>query len=114
MHTLKDFVIFGLFCIVFAFVMLYDLTGGDVYDVNYKSGEWMYRTVETHETLEMFIDSSKGWVEKTKTQSGDIAGLPYVCWEAMQIKKGQQRDSLSVIDFGDVRVAVSCNITDYV
>jgi hypothetical protein len=28
MSKLKDFVIFGLFCVVFAFVMLYDLTGG--------------------------------------------------------------------------------------
>ena len=28
MNKLKDIVIFGLFCVVFAFVMLYDLTGG--------------------------------------------------------------------------------------
>lgn len=92
---------------------LSNATGGDVYDVNYKGGEWMYHAVETFETIEMFLDSSKGWAERTKAQSGEIAGLPFVCWESMQVKKGQQRDSLSVIDFGDVRVAVSCNISDY-
>lgn len=101
---------------------LTDATGGDVYDINYlqhqhqrpENGAWMYHAVETFETLEMFLDSSKGWAERSKVQSGEIAGLPFVCWESMQVKKGQQRGSLSVIDFGAVRVAVSCNISDYV
>jgi hypothetical protein len=88
-------------------------TDGEVYDVDYKDGEWMYRAVETHETLDMFLNSSKAWAEKSKPESGIIAGLPYVCWEVMQAIKGQPRDSLSVIDFGDFRVAVACNITNY-
>lgn len=92
---------------------LSDATGGDVYDADYKDGEWMYRAVETFETIELFLASSKGWAERSKAQQGAIAGLPYICWEEMQAYKGQQRGSLSVIDFGDVRVAVSCNICDY-
>lgn len=36
--------------------------------------------------------------------------LAIVCWSQMQARKGGARDSLSVLDFGDVRVAVSCDM----
>ena len=88
-------------------------TKGEVYDHEYSGGEWMHRAAETHETIENFVDSSKNWQEHTTPKFGEIAGLKFVAWSKMQANKGQSRDSLSVLDFGDIRVAISIDLTDF-
>jgi hypothetical protein len=86
-------------------------TNGEVFDLEYNGGEWMLRAVETQETLEQFAESSADWNDCSATKRGEIAGLPFVAWSRVQVRKGDTRDSLSVIDFGDRRIAVSVDLT---
>ena len=89
-------------------------TKNEIYDPEWNGGEWMIGAVETHETIENFIDSSdKYWAESTSPKMGEIAGMKFVAWKQMQIKKGAQRQALSVIDFGDARFAIDCDLTDF-
>lgn len=89
-------------------------TGGDqLYDPEWKGGEWMVEAVETHETLEQFEESSAKWAERSAIQRGEIAGLPYLCWSKVQTRKGAPRRSLWVIDFGDVRIAIDADARFY-
>ena len=81
-------------------------TNNELFDADYKDGEWMVEFVETHETLEQFEESSKGWNERTAMKTGDIAGFPFRAWKTAQAVKGQPRQSMSVIDLGDVRIAL--------
>lgn len=76
-------------------------------------GEWMVEAVETHETLEQWEESAKGWNERTQMKRGEIAGLPFLAWKTMQAIKGQPRRSMSVIDFGDVRFAIDADLTNF-
>ena len=89
-------------------------TNGNVYDANFEGGTWMMEAVETHETIEQFIESSKNWAECCKMQCGTIAGFPFVVWKNMQIHKGAQRRSMAVIDLGDVRFAIDAELGDFV
>ncbi len=82
-------------------------TNNELFDADYKGGEWMVDAVETAETLEQFQDSSKTWSERTAMKNGEIAGFKFVAWKSAQIRKGQGRDSISVIDFGDSRVVLT-------
>lgn len=88
-------------------------TKGEVYDHEYNGGEWMYRAVQTAETIDQFVESSKNWKECTAPKFGEIAGMKFVVWTSMQASKGQQRGSLSVVDFGDHRMAISTDLTNY-
>jgi len=81
-------------------------TNSELFDADYKDGEWMVESVETHETLEQFEESSKGWNERTAMKTGEIAGFPFRAWKTAQAAKGQPRQSMSVIDLGDVRIAL--------
>ena len=81
-------------------------TNNELFDADYSGGEWMCEAVETHETLEQWEESSKGWNERTAMKAGEIAGFPFRAWKSVQAAKGQARDSMSVIDFGDVRIAL--------
>lgn len=80
--------------------------GHDIYDPEYQGGEWMWGAVETHETIEEFIDSSARWRERSTMKEGEIAGMRFVSWSNVQLGKGEPRRSLSVIDFGDIRIAL--------
>lgn len=83
-----------------------EATNNELFDPAYKNGEWMTEAVETQETLEQFIDSSKTWASRTPVHFGEIAGFKFAYWKEMQTAKDQPRRSLSVIDFGDLRVAL--------
>lgn len=95
-------------------VKLAAATKNELFDAEYNGGEWMIRAVETHETIEQFVEASNRWASCTKDQFGEIAGFKFVAWREVQIVKGKQRKALSVIDFGDVRFALDCDLTDFV
>lgn len=81
-------------------------TNNELFDAEYKNGEWMCDAVETAETLAQWEDSSKGWAERSPMIAGEISGFPFRAWKAAQAVKGQPRQSISVIDFGDIRVVL--------
>ena len=78
----------------------------ELFDAEYKNGEWMVESVETRETLDQFEESAKNWNERSSMTSGQIAGFPFISWRNAQPIKGQARQAMSVIDFGDVRFAL--------
>ena len=84
-----------------------------LFDADYNGGEWMVYSVETSETLDQIIESSKGWAEKTAVNHGVIAGFPFVSYAKMQARRGDARRSLSVVDFGDVRYILECNLSHF-
>ena len=88
-------------------------TNNELFDAEYNGGEWMVESVETHETLEMWEESSKGWNERTAMKTGEIAGFPFRAWKQVQAVKGQQRRAMSVVDFGDVRFAIDTDLTNF-
>ena len=81
-------------------------TNNELLDAEYKGGEWMCEHVETQETLEQWEESSNGWNERTAMKSGEIAGFPFRAWKSAQAVKGQPRQSMSVVDLGDVRIVL--------
>ena len=81
-------------------------TNNELFDADYKGGEWMTEAVETQETLEQWEESSNGWNERTAMKSGEIAGFPFRAWKSAQAVKGQPRQSMSVVDLGDVRIVL--------
>ena len=88
-------------------------TNNELFDPEWRGGEWMVEAVETHETLEQWEESAKGWNERTPMKSGEIAGFPFRAWKQVQAVKGQQRRAMSVIDFGDVRFAIDDDLTNF-
>jgi hypothetical protein len=87
-----------------------------LYDTNYCGegvGEWLIEAVETQETLADFEAASAKWAECSSMQRGEIAGLPFVCWAKVQARRGDQRRSIWVIDFGDRRVAIDADASYY-
>ena len=88
-------------------------TNNELFDADYKGGEWMVEATETHETLEQWIESSQNWNEKTSMKRGEIAGFPFLAWKSAQADKGQARRAMSVIDFGDVRFAIETDLTNF-
>ncbi len=86
---------------------LYDATIG-------RSGAelgWMVGAVETHETIENFVEASNSYNECTAPKFGTLAGFAFVAFKRAQPRKGDERRSLSVIDLGDVRYAIDCDLT---
>ena len=81
-------------------------TNNELFDADYKGGEWMVESIETQETLAQWEESSKSWNERTAMKSGEIAGFPFRAWKSVQAVKGQPRRSMSVIDLGDVRIVL--------
>lgn len=88
-------------------------TNNELYDADYNGGEWMIEAVETRETIDNFVEASNGYAECTREKFGEIAGFKFVAFAKVQVRKGDQRRQLSVIDFGDVRVALNCDMSDY-
>lgn len=88
-------------------------TGNQLFDLDYNGGEWMIGAVETRETIENFVEASNHYNECTREKFGEIAGFKFVAFSQVQPRKGDQRRQLSVIDFGDVRYALDCDLTDF-
>lgn len=89
-------------------------TNNELFDTHPLINEWSIDAVETHETLDHWIESSDSWNEKTSMVRGQIAGFPFIAWKSAQPIKGQPRRSISVIDFGDVRFALETNLSLFV
>jgi hypothetical protein len=88
-------------------------TKNELFDPEYKGGEWMIEAVPTHETINQFLESSKNYASCTNDKFGEIAGFKFVAWREVQPAKGKQRRALSIIDFGDVRFALNCDLTNF-
>ncbi|MDR1529832.1 MAG: DUF5710 domain-containing protein [Burkholderiales bacterium] len=89
-------------------------TNDEIYDAEYNGGEWMTEHVETAETLDDFVNSSRHYNESTAAKRGEIAGFPFVAFTKIQPRKGDPRRSLSVIDFGEKRIALDgTDLTDF-
>jgi hypothetical protein len=73
----------------------------------------MIDAVETRETIEHFVAASNSYNECTREKFGEIAGFKFVAFARVQVRKGDQRRELSVIDFGDVRYALDCDLTSF-
>ena len=86
------------------------LTKNEFYDPEWHGGEWMIESVETHETIADFVEASAGWKEHGRKENGFIGDFPFVSWRDVQVKKGVQRQDLSVIDLGDVRYVLNMNL----
>lgn len=81
-------------------------TKNELFDPEYRGGEWMVEAVETQDTLADFEAAQTSWAERTKMQTGEIAGFKFVAWAKVQARRGQPRQSMSVIDLGDKRIAL--------
>lgn len=81
-------------------------TNNEIFDPEYKGGEWMTRHVETHETLAHFEEACQHWNERSSVQRGEIAGFKFLAWANAQAVKGQPREAMSVVDFGEIRIAL--------
>lgn len=88
-------------------------TNNELFDPEWKGGEWMVNAVETRETIEDFIKSSASWNECSTPRRGEIAGFPFITWTKVQARRGDQRRELSVIDLGDVRFAIDADLTNF-
>jgi hypothetical protein len=88
-------------------------TNNELFDAAYNGGTWMIDAVETAETLDQIIDSAKNWAEKSAANHGVIAGFPFVAYSKMQARRGDARRSLSVVDLGDVRYVLECNLSHF-
>ena len=90
-------------------------TNGEIYDPEFNGGTWMYQIEETHETFDDFVEASnRDWNESTKEKFGEIAGFKFMAFFEMQTRKGSPRQSLSIVDFANTRVAIrGCDLADY-
>ncbi len=90
-------------------------TNNDIYDAELTLGQpWLVEAVETHETLEQFEESSRGWAERSAVKRGEVAGLPYIYWRQAQARRGMRRRPMWVVDFGAVRYALDAYADDYI
>lgn len=92
---------------------LHQATSGDIYDADYEGGSWMVSATETADTLDQFVASSEGWAEVGCVRECRVAGLRCVYFGEVQARKGDQRRELTVIDLGDVRVAVAADVSEW-
>jgi hypothetical protein len=88
-------------------------TNNEIYDSDFCGGDWMVEAVETRETIEDFVAASNNYAECTAEKFGEIAGFKFVAFSRVQLRKGDKRRPLSVIDFGDVRFALDADLTDH-
>ena len=92
---------------------LHDTTGGDLYDANWQGGSWMHTATETADTLDQFVAASERWNEVGCVRECRVAGLRAVYFGEVQARKGDTRRELTVIDLGDVRVAVAADVSEW-
>ena len=86
-------------------------TNGALYDAEF--GWFSGEPVHTAETLADFEAAVDGYKECTLPTRGTIAGFPYLAYRTVQPRRHDTRHSLSVIDLGDVRIAIRENLADY-
>ena len=89
-------------------------TNNELFDTHPLINEWSIDAVETHETLEQWLESSQEWRERSLEKRGEIAGFQFLAWKSAQPVKGQPRRSISVVDFGDVRFALETDLSNFV
>lgn len=89
-------------------------TNSQLYDAEWNGGDWMVEAIETQESIDDFVTASRSYAEATNPVHGTIAGFPFVAFRKVQVRRGNQRRELSVIDFGDRRVAIDANLDQYV
>lgn len=92
---------------------LHDATGGDLYDADYEGGTWMVTATETADTLDQFVAASENWNELGCVREYRVAGLRAVYFGEAQARKGDTRRELTVIDLGDLRVAVAADVSEW-
>lgn len=88
-------------------------TNNNLYDAEWNGGTWMVEAVETRETIDDFVAASSKYAECTREKFGEVAGFKFVAFREIQVRKGDARRQLSVIDFGDVRFAIDADLTSY-
>lgn len=96
-----------------ALTKIAEATNGNLYDAEWEGGSWMCEAVQTAETLADFEAAVSNYAEAGQAEHGELAGFPFVHFGIVQVAKGQQRRSLSVIDIGNVRFAVADDLTLY-
>jgi hypothetical protein len=74
---------------------------------------WMYEPVETHDTLEDFERASDGYAESSNPEKGTLAGFPTLFFDRVQVRRGDQRTALTVIDVGEVRLAFRADFSEF-
>lgn len=79
---------------------------GTNYEIIDEDGDRMCDVVETKESLDDWESSSVDWAQRSATHKGEVSGLPFLAWETTQTEKGQPRQSMSVVDLGDYRLAL--------
>ena len=88
-----------------------EATDNELYDIEHG---WMTgKAEETADTLAAFEEASRDYNERTSPKHGEVAGFKYIAFEKVQVRKGDRRSSWTVIDFGDARIAIDDDITDY-
>lgn len=88
-----------------------EATDNEFYDEEFFEDGWIEEVQETKQTIEDFIESSKNWNESSKPQTGALNGLNYVYFAKAQANKGDQRQELSIIDFGSKRICINADVT---
>ncbi len=90
-------------------------TEGEIFDATMKYGKngWMIDAVQTKETIAQFEESSATWTERSQPKAGNIAGMPFIFWKIVQVKKGEQRRHMCVVDFGDCRMVLDFDPTEF-
>lgn len=97
-----------------ALAAIHKATNGNLYDAEFEGGSWMEAAVETADTLADFEAASANYAECSSMTRGTVAGLPCIAFERVQVRKGDPRRPLGVIDLGDVRVAINDDLSSYV
>lgn len=88
-------------------------TNGYIYDAEYNGGDWMVEAVETQESIDDFVAASANYAECTREKFGELAGMKFVAFAKVQVKKGATRRQLTVVDAGECRFAIDCDLTSY-
>jgi hypothetical protein len=74
---------------------------------------WMYQPVETQDALEDFEKASANYRECSKSERGTVAGFPVLSFSCVQVKKGDQREPLSIIDVGYERLCFRYDLSEF-
>jgi len=86
-------------------------TNGALYDE--ELGWFCGEPVLTTDTLVEFEIAVKNYNEFTLPTRGTIGGFPYLAYRTVQPRRHDTRTSLSVIDLGDVRIALREDVSLY-
>tara|TARA_R110002020_G_scaffold210178_1_gene416157 strand:- start:71 stop:445 length:375 start_codon:yes stop_codon:yes gene_type:complete len=89
-----------------------EATGWDLID---EDGENMgYEIVLVRDPLEGFEEGSRYFNECAGFKKTAVAGFPALVCPRLQVRKGDRRSAYSVVDFGDWRLSIDEDVTDYV